>query len=152
MARTMTHDPISLPRLPPMADPLPPLFPPLPSSARSSISMPHPPNIPRQAAPSLASPKPMPYVEKPVVHRAESFNLPPPPPRPTMRHSFSSAGPSGYSESLMLRTGEERESPEDDGRELEREELTTKGRKRKRLAKACSACHVSVTIHRSDSS
>lgn len=27
--------------------------------------------------------------------------------------------------------------------ELDKEELTTKGRKRKRLAKACSACHVS---------
>jgi cytochrome c2 len=29
-----------------------------------------------------------------------------------------------------------------DGEGDEREELTTKGRKRKRLAKACSACHV----------
>lgn len=28
--------------------------------------------------------------------------------------------------------------------ELDKEELTTKGRKRKRLAKACSACHVSI--------
>jgi hypothetical protein len=28
--------------------------------------------------------------------------------------------------------------------ELDKEELTTKGRKRKRLAKACSACHVST--------
>lgn len=27
--------------------------------------------------------------------------------------------------------------------DIDKEELTTKGRKRKRLAKACSACHVS---------
>jgi hypothetical protein len=48
----------------------------------------------------------------------------------------------------MLRAGSdpERELDERDGPIDEREELTTKGRKRKRLAKACSACHVSGTL------
>ncbi|WWD21259.1 hypothetical protein CI109_105743 [Kwoniella shandongensis] len=68
--------------------------------------------------------------------RRESFHFggdrPHPPP---LRTAFSAIGLPTTS-SLMLST-----SSKDEEKGLEKEELTTKGRKRKRLAKACSACH-----------
>ena len=78
---------------------------------------------------------------KPRLPRSESFN-PSPPHRPEMNraaHSlYAMAGP-GSGSQPMYPAGGDVDNGNDD--------LTTKGRKRKRLAKACSACHVS--LHRS---
>ncbi|KAK8844085.1 hypothetical protein IAR55_006879 [Kwoniella newhampshirensis] len=88
-------------------------------------------------------------VPPPQPHRRESFHFagdrPHPPP---LRTAYSAVG-LPTSSSLMLKTGSETDrdawegpkSAKEDDRVLEKEELTTKGRKRKRLAKACSACH-----------
>lgn len=70
---------------------------------------------------------------KPKMARSESFN-PSPPHRPEMHRAAHSSFQIGGD----LANG----SFEENG-----DELTTKGRKRKRLAKACSACHVS-SYHR----
>jgi hypothetical protein len=68
---------------------------------------------------------------KPKMPRSESFN-PSPPHRPEFaRASHSSYNVGGMASNVIF-------TAEDNG-----DELTTKGRKRKRLAKACSACHVS---------
>lgn len=73
---------------------------------------------------------------KPRMPRSESFN-PSPPYRPEMNRSahslYSMAGPGSASQVMFPASGEG-----DNGND----DLTTKGRKRKRLAKACSACHV----------
>lgn len=83
---------------------------------------------------------------KPRMPRSESFN-PSPPHRPEMNRSahslYSMAGP-GSASQVMFPAGGDFDNGNDD--------LTTKGRKRKRLAKACSACHVGhliVSIHSS---
>jgi hypothetical protein len=69
--------------------------------------------------------------KKPKMPRSESFN-PSPPHRPDFsRSAHSSFNISGMSSNMF--------PTEENG-----DELTTKGRKRKRLAKACSACHVSL--------
>jgi hypothetical protein len=96
---------------------------------------------------------------KPRLPRAESFQTPSsaPPRPPPVRAAYSNyvarhehdhhdgqgqdrdrlIGLGLASSAAMFRNG----SGEQDGDD--KEELTTKGRKRKRLAKACSACHVS---------
>lgn len=78
---------------------------------------------------------------KPRMPRSESFN-PSPPHRPEMNraaHSlYSMAGP-GSASQVMFPVGGDVDNGNDD--------LTTKGRKRKRLAKACSACHVSSHLY-----
>ncbi|WWC90977.1 uncharacterized protein L201_005916 [Kwoniella dendrophila CBS 6074] len=99
--------------------------------------------------------------QHPHTIRRESFHYsgerPHPPP---IRSAYSFVGPSSSSSSttnnLLLRTPQEPErrndwqispqtqsqtSPNQQKVAVEKEELTTKGRKRKRLAKACSACH-----------
>ena len=71
---------------------------------------------------------------KPKMPRSESFN-PSPPHRPDFaRSSHSSYNVGGMASNVIF-------TAEDNG-----DELTTKGRKRKRLAKACSACHVSSIL------
>ena len=61
--------------------------------------------------------------------------------RPPLRTAFSAAeGPGSGGGGLMLRMGSEEKEDFHDG--WDGGDLTTKGRKRKRLAKACSACHV----------
>lgn len=75
---------------------------------------------------------------KPRLPRSESFN-PSPPHRPEMNraaHSLYAMGDSGSASQSMFPAGGDIDNGND--------ELTTKGRKRKRLAKACSACHVSI--------
>jgi len=69
---------------------------------------------------------------KPKMPRSESFN-PSPPHRPDFGRAAHSSYNVGGMASNTIFTAEENG-----------DELTTKGRKRKRLAKACSACHVST--------
>lgn len=89
------------------------------------------------------------YHPPPLLPRRESFhcsnNRPHPPP---FRTALSSLGPMTTSNLILGTPTEEKASPKFSikrGKEekVDKEELTTKGRKRKRLAKACSACHVS---------
>ncbi|OCF38758.1 hypothetical protein I317_07464 [Kwoniella heveanensis CBS 569] len=90
-------------------------------------------------------------LQPPHAIRRESFHYagerPHPPP---LRTAYSYVGSSTTS-SFMLKTGAnaekrewetqaKRDAPAEE-KPTEKEELTTKGRKRKRLAKACSACH-----------
>ncbi|WRT69303.1 uncharacterized protein IL334_006287 [Kwoniella shivajii] len=89
----------------------------------------------------------------PTSIRRESFHYPGERPHPPpLRSAYSFVTPSASSSAHQLRTPQETDkrdwqtspqtqtSPNID-RHSEKEELTTKGRKRKRLAKACSACH-----------
>lgn len=79
---------------------------------------------------------------KPRMPRSKSFN-PSPPHRPEMNRSahslYAMAGPGSASQVMFPAAGGDVDNGNDD--------LTTKGRKRKRLAKACSACHVGYTPH-----
>ncbi|OCF78879.1 hypothetical protein I204_00823 [Kwoniella mangroviensis CBS 8886] len=93
----------------------------------------------------------------PPSMRRESFHYsgerPHPPPLKST-YSFIEPSSSASTSNLLLRTPQELErkqewqtsprkqtSPNNQEKPAEKEELTTKGRKRKRLAKACSACH-----------
>ncbi|WVQ90096.1 hypothetical protein IAS59_003873 [Cryptococcus gattii] len=87
------------------------------------------------------------YHPPPLLPRRESFHCtsdrPHPPP---FRTAVSSIGPMTTSNLILGTPTEEKASPKFSSkrgkeRKLDKEELTTKGRKRKRLAKACSACH-----------
>ncbi|WVR08862.1 hypothetical protein IAU60_005921 [Kwoniella sp. DSM 27419] len=76
--------------------------------------------------------------------RSESYHYsgdrPHPPPLRTVLSASGSSLIHKGSDRREWATLSSREIPSDD-RPLDKEELTTKGRKRKRLAKACSACH-----------
>ncbi|ODN97268.1 hypothetical protein L198_03831 [Cryptococcus wingfieldii CBS 7118] len=78
----------------------------------------------------------------PAVRRRESFHFSgerPHPPAAGANHSLSGPMPTVR----LLGTPSDKGSPALSSRlpTVDKEELTTKGRKRKRLAKACSACH-----------
>ncbi|WVQ74396.1 hypothetical protein IAR50_003997 [Cryptococcus sp. DSM 104548] len=74
----------------------------------------------------------------PAIHRRESFHYSGERPRPhAARANHSMSGPTPTTR--LLSTPSEKGSPGQAN--VDKEELTTKGRKRKRLAKACSACH-----------
>ncbi|RXK39013.1 hypothetical protein M231_03743 [Tremella mesenterica] len=143
----MTHDPITLPRLPPpVTETLPSIFHPLPSPIRPTqqTRTTHPAKLPPRII-SPTTPGVNQFTQDKSLHRAGSFHIPPPPKSIPMRAAFSATPVSGAGPSRSVphpNRSEQGDSPEDDNRrELDREELTTKGRKRKRLAKACSACH-----------
>ncbi|WVQ81187.1 hypothetical protein IAT38_003309 [Cryptococcus sp. DSM 104549] len=128
---------------------------PAPSPARR---IPPPLAPPSRPSPSTASASSSRYPIPPSLPRRESFHFqgdrPHPPP---LRTTHSSIGPMTTTTTLMVppapgaegqgewdkeRVEKERYEKQR-GRQVndDREELTTKGRKRKRLAKACSACH-----------
>lgn len=127
-------------------------------SAYPSPSSMNLPSVPLKDAPADQSqegglqPSSQRYHPSPLLPRRESFhcssNRPHPPP---FRTSLSSVGPMTNSNLILDTPTEEKASPKFStkrGKEenVDKEELTTKGRKRKRLAKACSACHVSCFV------
>lgn len=128
-----------------------------PSPAQTSVPIISYPVSPKTRAPGLASGG---SGEKPAHVRTHSFQdfrtVPRPPP---LRTALSAMDPVSAlsSSSGMHRTASEAaaddsaqpspfRTPGGGGLGDDRDELTTKGRKRKRLAKACSACHVSPSL------
>lgn len=88
-----------------------------------SQPIPHRPELSRsESTPQFAHSRPIPIRTHTATHRPTAV-------RPSVDFASQPGSSRGQSRTM------------DD---VEREELTTKGRKRKRLAKACSACHVSL--------
>ena len=123
----MTHEPLSVPtRLPPPT----PIYP-------SPTSLDRPMDRPPQYRPLLSRSESNPQYPHPHHHHHHLLPRP-----PAIRTGTS---PTIVNGELVITgaVGAVSMAESKKSEEEEREELTTKGRKRKRLAKACSACHVS---------